>query len=207
VAFDGDGDRAIFVDHRGRIVDGDAVLLMLGLHYQRHARGSPATRGRDRDEQHRPRARAKREACAHPDAGRRQVRDGGDARRLRARRRAVRARHLCRAPSDGRRHGDRARGAARDGRERRELADLAAELVTYPQTLTNVRVREKRRSTRCRNSRAIARVDAALDGRGRVLVRYSGTEPLLRIMIEGPGSGVVQAWAEEIADAVRSTLA
>ena len=53
---------------------------------------------------------------------------------------------------------------------------------------------------------AIARVEAALAGRGRVLVRYSGTEPLLRIMIEGPDQASVQAWAEEIADAVRTTL-
>ena len=53
----------------------------------------------------------------------------------------------------------------------------------------------------------MARVDAALAGRGRVLVRYSGTEPLLRIMIEGEDQATVQAWAEEIADAVRVTLA
>jgi phosphoglucosamine mutase len=50
-------------------------------------------------------------------------------------------------------------------------------------------------------------VQAALDGRGRVLVRYSGTEPLLRIMLEGENQATVQAWAEEIADAVRGTLA
>ncbi len=50
---------------------------------------------------------------------------------------------------------------------------------------------------------AIARVDAALDGRGRVLVRYSGTEPLLRVMIEGEDQASVQAWAEEIAEAVQ----
>ena len=50
---------------------------------------------------------------------------------------------------------------------------------------------------------AMARVEAALDGRGRLLVRYSGTEPLLRIMIEGEDQATVQAWAEEIADAVR----
>jgi phosphoglucosamine mutase len=89
-----------------------------------------------------------------------------------------------------------------------ELADLAAELVTYPQTLTNVRVREKRPVDSVPEIRAaMARVEAALDGRGRVLVRYSGTEPLLRIMIEGPDQASVQAWAEEIAEAVRSTLA
>ena len=90
----------------------------------------------------------------------------------------------------------------------RELADLAGELVTYPQTLVNVRVRDedagRRRAGDC--SAAMARVERALDGRGRVLVRYSGTEPLLRIMIEGEDQATVQAWAEEIAEAVRTTL-
>jgi phosphoglucosamine mutase len=69
-------------------------------------------------------------------------------------------------------------------------------------------VREKRPVEAVPEIRAaMARVEAALDGRGRVLVRYSGTEPLLRIMIEGPDQASVQAWAEEIAEAVRSTLA
>ena len=60
VAFDGDGDRAIFVDHRGRVVDGDAVLLMCAP--PAAARGpAEGRRGRrDRDEQHRPRDRAAR---------------------------------------------------------------------------------------------------------------------------------------------------
>jgi phosphoglucosamine mutase len=88
-----------------------------------------------------------------------------------------------------------------------ELADLAGELVTYPQTLVNVRVREK---VPVEDVPAIAeamtRVTAALKDQGRLLVRYSGTEPLLRIMIEGRDQATVQAWAEEIADAVRTTL-
>ena len=53
---------------------------------------------------------------------------------------------------------------------------------------------------------AMSRVESALEGRGRLLVRYSGTEPLLRIMIEGPDQASVQAWAEEIAEAVRASL-
>ena len=89
----------------------------------------------------------------------------------------------------------------------RELGDLASELVTYPQTLVNVRVREKSPIDAVPEIRAaVSRVEDALDGRGRVLVRYSGTEPLLRIMIEGPDQASVQAWAEEIAEAVRATL-
>jgi len=88
-----------------------------------------------------------------------------------------------------------------------ELADLAAALTTFPQTLVNVRVKTKTPIDEVPEIQAaVARVEAALDGRGRVLVRYSGTEPLLRVMIEGEDQATVQAWAEEIADAVRTTL-
>ena len=58
VAFDGDGDRAIFVDHRGEIVNGDAVLLMCARQLQREGRLRGQRDRRDRDEQHRPRDRA-----------------------------------------------------------------------------------------------------------------------------------------------------
>ena len=91
----------------------------------------------------------------------------------------------------------------------RELSALAGELVTYPQVLVNVRVKEKRaarqragdqggRSTRSRRGST---------GAGRLLVRYSGTEPLLRIMIEGKDQREIQGWADEIAAAVRTHLA
>jgi phosphoglucosamine mutase len=53
---------------------------------------------------------------------------------------------------------------------------------------------------------AIARVERRVDGQGRVLIRYSGTEPLLRIMIEGRHQGEIATWAGEIADAVRQHL-
>ena len=68
----------------------------------------------------------------------------------------------------------------------RELHELAGELVTYPQVLVNVRVRERTPlgdvpAVR----RSMTRVEDAAERQGRLLVRYSGTEPLLRIMIEG----------------------
>jgi phosphoglucosamine mutase len=89
----------------------------------------------------------------------------------------------------------------------RELADLAAELVAYPQTLVNVRVRARK---------DLAGVPAVVDvmkqveerigGQGRLLVRYSGTEPLLRIMIEGRDQHEIQQWAGEIAAVVKQEL-
>jgi phosphoglucosamine mutase len=89
----------------------------------------------------------------------------------------------------------------------RELSDLAAQLVTYPQVLVNVRVREKKE---LRAVPAIAdamqRVESRLAGHGRLLVRYSGTEPLLRVMIEGKDQQEIQGWAREIADSVKQHL-
>jgi phosphoglucosamine mutase len=89
----------------------------------------------------------------------------------------------------------------------RELADLASELVTYPQVLVNVRVREKK------DLRAVPQIAAAMDlveqrlaGQGRLLVRYSGTEPLLRVMLEGRDQHEIQGWAAEIAGTVKEHL-
>jgi phosphoglucosamine mutase len=86
----------------------------------------------------------------------------------------------------------------------RALADLAGDLKTYPQVLVNLTVREKRDwMTIPAAARAIADVEARLAGRGRLLVRYSGTEPLLRVMIEGERQEEITAWAEQIVAAVR----
>jgi phosphoglucosamine mutase len=89
----------------------------------------------------------------------------------------------------------------------RELADLASELVSYPQVLVNVRVKQK---TELASVPAIAdtmhRIEQQLAGQGRLLVRYSGTEPLLRVMIEGKDQQEIQGWAREIADTVKQHL-
>jgi phosphoglucosamine mutase len=209
IAFDGDGDRAIFVDHRGHIVDGDAVLLMLGRHDHQTGRLRGATVV----------------ATVMSNVGL----------EIALRNHGIR---MLRTPvGDKYVMEEMARGGYTIGGEQsghvimtehlstgdgmatalavlrvmvetgRELMDLASELVTLPQTLVNVRVARKTPVDEVPEIRAaIARVEAALDGRGRVLVRYSGTEPLLRIMIEGEDQSSVQAWAEEIAEAARVGL-
>ena len=89
----------------------------------------------------------------------------------------------------------------------RTLADLASDLVTYPQVLLNVRVREKTELTSVPAVRAaIDRVEARVAGQGRLLVRYSGTEPLLRVMLEGRRQEDIRAWAQEIVDVVKEHL-
>jgi phosphoglucosamine mutase len=89
----------------------------------------------------------------------------------------------------------------------RDLADLAAQLVTYPQVLVNVRVRVRRELRDLPPvAKVVGDVERRLGNTGRLLVRYSGTEPLLRIMLEGRDQAQIRAWAEEIAECVREHL-
>jgi phosphoglucosamine mutase len=90
----------------------------------------------------------------------------------------------------------------------RTLGELTADLVMFPQVLVNVQVP---RGFDWRKDGAIARAkdeaEKSLDGKGRVLLRPSGTEPLLRVMVEGQARQVVEAAAKTIADAVRRAAA
>jgi phosphoglucosamine mutase len=87
------------------------------------------------------------------------------------------------------------------------LSDLAGQMKRMPQVLLNVKVERK---TPLQEIVAVEehvrRVESALGESGRVLVRYSGTEPLLRIMIEGPDPEFIRRTAEEIAETVRKEL-
>jgi phosphoglucosamine mutase len=86
------------------------------------------------------------------------------------------------------------------------LHELASVMRVYPQVLVNVRVADKRRIEEDPEVRAaIAQADAALRGNGRVLVRPSGTEPLIRIMVEGPDIAEVERLARLVADQVART--
>jgi phosphoglucosamine mutase len=88
------------------------------------------------------------------------------------------------------------------------LDDLAADLVVYPQLLVNIRVNERKPLDQMLGVvEQIRACEAALNGTGRVLVRFSGTEPLARVMVEGQDPGQVENWAEKIATAIRAELA
>ena len=90
----------------------------------------------------------------------------------------------------------------------RTLADLAADLVDLSAgAAERPRAREGRSRRRVPAvAAAIARVEARLAGQGRLLVRYSGTEPLLRVMLEGRHEDEIRAWAQEIVDVVKEHL-
>jgi len=87
----------------------------------------------------------------------------------------------------------------------RSLAELTADLVLYPQVLINVAVPrdfdwQKHHSI----MKAQAAAEHSLNGRGRVLLRPSGTEPVLRVMVEGEPREAIESAAQSIAAAVRS---
>jgi phosphoglucosamine mutase len=209
LAFDGDGDRVILVDAAGRIVDGDAMMLILALAWQRAGRlagdtvvatvmsniGLEIALGRHGITLVRAPVGDKYVMDAMVQGG--YVLGGEQSGHV------ILAGHL--PTGDGLATALAVLAVMAD--TGRELDDLAHELVTYPQTLVNVRVRERTPVAAVPSiQRVVTGVESRLNGRGRVLIRYSGTEPLLRIMIEGEDQTTVQTWANEIAEAAKKAL-
>ncbi len=89
----------------------------------------------------------------------------------------------------------------------RPLSELAACLKTFPQTLVNVKVKERRDLASIPViAKRIAEIEKTLQGRGRILVRYSGTEPKVRVMLEGEDETEIRRYAEGLAGVIRETL-
>jgi phosphoglucosamine mutase len=89
----------------------------------------------------------------------------------------------------------------------RPLSELAAGMSQFPQVLLNVKVREPVDPTRDASVRdAVVGVEAELGARGRVVLRASGTEPVIRIMVEGEDRQQVTALAGRLAESVRTTF-
>jgi phosphoglucosamine mutase len=84
------------------------------------------------------------------------------------------------------------------------LAEAAAPVPLYPQVLINVGVKQRFDfAAQQAVQRAVADAERDLDDSGRVLLRASGTEPVIRVMVEGKARAKVKRWAETIAQAVR----
>jgi phosphoglucosamine mutase len=209
VAFDGDGDRAIFVDERGRLVDGDAVLLMCARQLQREGRlKSNAIVATVMSNIGLELAlSALGIALVRCNVGDKYVMEEMLARDLSLG--GEQSGHII--FSDYLFTGDGLCTALNVLRTMtltgRTLGELASDLVTYPQVLLNVRVRERADlGSVPAIAKAIQRVEAQVAGRGRLLVRYSGTEPLLRVMLEGRDHDEIRGWAEEIVEVVKREL-
>ena len=87
------------------------------------------------------------------------------------------------------------------------LAELAKVMVPFPQTLRNVTVKEKKDFSQIPQiQRMIKECQKELGERGRILIRYSGTEPVLRIMIEGEDEEKTTKMADAIVETVQRAL-
>ena len=208
-AFDGDGDRVVLVDHRGRPVPGDALLLAaarwLAARGRLPHRGVVATVMSNVALE--PALAADGVTLHRCAVGDRFVR--AEMRRLGLALGGEQSGHVIfgdHLPTgDGLATALMILRAMFDGG--RTLADLAADLALRPQVLLNVGVRRRAELEGLPGVSALIEAAARQLGRdGRVLVRYSGTEPLLRIMVEGPDEARIRGLAEEIADRVRAEI-
>ncbi|MBQ4160907.1 MAG: phosphoglucosamine mutase, partial [Clostridia bacterium] len=92
---------------------------------------------------------------------------------------------------------------------KKKLSELRKIMTVLPQVLVNARVKNENKpllSTDKTIKTAIAEVEAALSGQGRVLIRPSGTEPVVRVMLEGQNKAQLQADAQKLADLIESLL-
>jgi phosphoglucosamine mutase len=209
VAYDGDADRALFVDARGRLVDGDATLWVLagrmkergelagervvatvmsniGLELALRSRGIELVRTDVGDkyvleELLRSGSTLGGEQSGHVIFPRLSLAGDGMITTLR----------LLRAVREA----------------GRTLGELTEGFRRYPQVLVNVRVRERRPFEEVEEvARAAGEVRARLGESGRLLLRYSGTEPLARVMIEGQSQEEIDALAAGLAEVIRRRL-
>jgi phosphoglucosamine mutase len=209
VAFDGDADRAMFVSRSGKTMNGDAVLLIMARELKNAGRLTQDTVV----------------ATVMSNLGLEKALEAGGICLVRTpvgdkyvleemvRRGAVlggeQSGHVIfreyATTGDGLLTALRLLEAAR--RAGTGLDELTADLRVYPQKLVNIRVREKKALTEVPAvAREIRRVEEAFAGSGRVLVRFSGTEPLARVMVEGPDEEQVESFSASIADAIRREM-
>lgn len=210
VTFDGDADRALFSDSQGRVVNGDAVLLLcardmksrgvlagntvvsttmsnMGLEIAFRNSGIRMLRANVGDKYVLEEMMQTGATLGGEQSGHIIFRDGeattGDGLLT-----ALRVMEVM----------------ARSGRA---LADLIGDLKVFPQRIQNVRVREKVPFDKVPAiADAIADAQRALDGNGRVVVRYSGTEALARVMIEAESLEKMNALTDSIASAIKTAL-
>jgi len=206
IALDGDGDRLVMADHLGRTVDGDQLLYVLtrarlaagdlkgpvvgtvmsnlGLELALREIGVPFLRASVGDRNVLQMLRTHSGVLGGEASGHLLVLDKattGDGLLV-----ALQVLAVMKATG-------------------KSLAELAAGMQRFPQQLINVRVAKRFDAARePAVAEAIARVEQALGSRGRVVLRASGTEPLIRVMVEGEEADAVGRHAEELAAAVRA---
>ena len=205
IAFDGDGDRVMMADSAGRLLDGDQLLYIIARHRQQRGKLGGGVVGTLMTNLALEHALARLDIpFARARVGDRYVLEllnqndwqlGGEN-----------SGHILaldkHSSGDGIIAALQVLHAMKAGG--RTLADLGAELQLYPQVLINVTVKQRidlDASTILQG--AVKTAESELNGTGRVLLRASGTEPKIRVMVEGQSAGQVQQLAEQIAEVVR----
>jgi phosphoglucosamine mutase len=209
VAFDGDADRALFVDSGGKFVDGDATIWALAIYLK--ARGElsgdtvVATVMSNIGLEVALRSRGIR--LTRTDVGDKYVLD--ELIRSGATLGGEQSGHIIfpklSLAGDGMITTIALVRAMHD--QSSSLADLTEHFKRYPQVLVNVRVREKRPFDKFPAvQNLVDKIKEQLGDRGRLLLRYSGTEPLARIMIEGENQSRIEDQANVLAEAIKTEL-
>ncbi len=209
ITFDGDADRALFADEHGNIVNGDAILLLAARDL--HARGALNN------------ATVVATTMSNMGLEAALARSGITMLRAPVGDKYVLEQMLATGATLG---GEQSghiifsgRSTTGDGlltallvldiihRAGKSLAELTADLKTFPQVILNVKVREKKPLLDIPAvAQCITDAEQALDGTGRVVIRYSGTEALARVMIEAENHAAMTHHAEAIANAIRTEL-
>ncbi len=209
ITFDGDADRVLFADEHGKVVNGDAVLLLAARDL--HSRNELAN------------ATVVATTMSNMGLEAALARSGIQMLRAPVGDKYVLERMLATGASLG---GEQSghilfsgRSTTGDGlltallvldilhRTGKSLAELTSDLKTFPQVILNVKVREKKPlDTIPAIAKTIAEAEQALQGTGRVVIRYSGTEALARVMIEAEDERQMRHHAEAIAQAIRTEL-
>lgn len=209
VAFDGDADRALFVDEAGKFIDGDATMWALANYLKKRGQLKSDTVVAT------VMSNIGLEIALRSEGIKLRRADVGDKYVLE---------ELVRtgAALGGEQSGHLifpGLSLAGDGmlttisllrvmrEEKMSLSELTRGMQRYPQLLVNVRVIEKRPFDELSEVQRVAReIEAELGDRGRLLLRYSGTEPLARVMIEGEDQTTIKAQADRLAETIRREL-
>ena len=209
VAFDGDADRALFIDNKGNFVDGDATLWALATHLQSHGKLKDntvvATVMSNIGLEIALRSEGIR--LVRTDVGDKYVLE--ELLRLGASLGGEQSGHIIMPElslaGDGMITALCLLRAQRGSRK--TLAEMTAGFSQYPQILVNVRVTEKVPFADLPSVQtAVTEVEELLSQKGRLLLRYSGTEKLARVMIEGENQHQIEEYAGRIAAAIENEI-
>ncbi|MGD0415305.1 MAG: phosphoglucosamine mutase [Terriglobales bacterium] len=210
VTFDGDADRALFCDAHGRVVNGDAVLLLAAREMQSRGALANATVVATTMSNMGLELALKRSGIRmlRANVGDKYVLE--EMQRVGATLGGEQSGHILFRDGEAT-TGDGLLTALRVleimARTGKPLADLVGDLKVFPQTIRNVRVRQKTPFAQTPAVQAaIAAAERELAGNGRAVVRYSGTEALARVMIEAESKEQMDRLAESIVEAIRSAL-